>query len=80
MEKLTDYEKTRIKIMDNRHGNRDREPEPIEYVLDKIGYDPEQDGLYLCRRGCGITWDGECNYGGWHTEADQLVVKFSLDQ
>lgn len=41
------------------------EPEAKDFIMVALGYDPDQDGLYLCPQ-CGITFDGECSYGGWH--------------
>ena len=43
----------------------DYEPTLLDFMLEALPT-PCNDGLYLCRRGCGITADAECDYGGWH--------------
>lgn len=48
-------------------------PTAKEFVIDRLGGDPSQDGLYLCTK-CGITLDPECDYGGWHSAEQQLEV------
>lgn len=52
------------------------EPTPLDFVMEALG--PHDDALYLCRRGCGITCDAECDYGGWHAteghESTSLAV------
>lgn len=40
-----------------------------------IGFDWTQDGLYICEKGCGFTYDHECDYGGWHDPEDSLEIK-----
>lgn len=45
-------------------GASDYEPTAEDFVLHALGGAGE--ALYLCRRGCGVTTDHECDYGGWH--------------
>ena len=46
---------------------------PNTVMMDALGYDPSQDGLILCPK-CGVTWDYECAYGGWHDERHYVQV------
>ncbi len=43
----------------------DRDPTPEEFVVVALGGNPT-DTLWLCRNGCGVTTDDECDFGGWH--------------
>lgn len=43
-------------------------PTPEDFVIDALGGDPDTDSLFLCERGCGLTIQGECAYGGFHLD------------
>lgn len=45
-----------------------------DLLLTFMGWSWPHDGLYLCEKGCGITYDAECDYGGWHGEHEALLV------
>lgn len=49
----------------------ERGPSAFDLIQVALHYDPSQDGLYICQQ-CGVTWDAECDYGGWH-DASQTV-------
>lgn len=68
----TDYKKQRDQIVSGRTGRSKDEPTPMEFLAHALNYDPEQDGVYLCQR-CGITYDHECAYGGWHSIEEQML-------
>lgn len=73
----TDYEKALERLRLNMHGRKLFTA--TEMVTDALGGDPSQDGLYLCKRGCGVTVDPECSYGGHHGLRDYLTVDYVGD-
>lgn len=75
MDSRTDYERARESIITNMSvATFNHEPTPEDFVIDKLRGDPSQDGLYLCEKGCGVTIDHECDYGGWHAPEQALTV------
>ena len=81
---MSDYEKqvqeTRmnLSVLRSVADNPNYEPTAWELLMNALGYDPSQDGLYLCREGCGITHDHECDYGGWHGDVGRKSVRLSV--
>jgi hypothetical protein len=53
-------------------GYIDQGPSPWLAFMLLLGFDPEQDGVYFCRD-CGLAYDHECDYGGWHNDEDKEV-------
>lgn len=57
-------------------GPHDYRPTPMDFVLHALGGTGES--LYLCERGCGVTTDHECDYGGWHGGAGHESVELAV--
>lgn len=53
-------------------------PSPMLALKLLLGYDPDQDGIYFCRD-CGLTYDHECDYGGWHNDDDKVMRIKSIE-
>ena len=53
----------------------DREPTLTDLLMAHLGFTHPDDGLWLCRDGCGVTRDHECDYGGWHGTGDSEAVQ-----
>lgn len=68
-------------INDRSQGRDQAMPTLTDLVMVALGFTHPDDSLWLCRRGCGVTSDDECDYGGWHGDdgSDSVLLRVVED-
>lgn len=81
----TQYQKHREDIIAEAtaYSGGNYEPTPEDFVVAALpgGYGGDRGVVWLCRAGCAVTSDPECDYGGWHGAKghDSSALMIELD-